>query len=224
MMSAGATWGGSTAIWRETFDRLDTRKVWSTSAVDDIALYKLIQHNNLRHWWGPQRIHLRVVPDLDITAESHMRDLSSLVRWFVRQIFYIKFYRRPIWHLAVWGNFGNFFVAFIAPMGLLFPSKDFQQVGMLGLSYLMFLCVINMSLPLIRRRSPSLWVWSRVCVIGDLVANLCLQLTIPMSAFTWAGIHYKVDRSGKVIEVRHPDSVKPTIPPSDSALEEPPGK
>ena len=222
IMSAGATWGGATAIWRSTFEELKVADYWKVTSVDDISMYKLMQQYNLRNLFNGKRIKLIPIPDLDHTVRTQCKDMSAVTRWFVRQVFYIKFYRRPIWYLAVWGNFGNFAVTTIAPFFILAPSRELQLYGIVGLSYLLCLTVINMSLLIIRPKDDAgFFTWGKITVIGDLFANFCLQLSIPMNSFSWAKIHYKVDYHGKVTEVIHPDSpvINPPLPES-STLEE----
>lgn len=207
VMSVGAIWGGSYALWRETFDGLGTREHWSNTVVDDISLHELIQNNNLRHWWGSKRIHLIPVPELELEVFTSHNTAASATNWFIRQVLYIKFNRRPIWYLAVWANFAGLLLMCVAPFCLFFPSDpELFRIGMIGFSFLMFMQVINLSLTLIRKRNDcSLLQWSKLFVFGDISANIALLSTLFIDRLVWSGITYEVDRNGKVTQVIHPE-------------------
>lgn len=217
VMSVGAIWGGAYALWRETFDELGARELWETSVVDDISLFQLMQKNNMRHWWGDKRIKLMPVPDLELEVFTNHNSIARNTDWFVRQILYVKFHRRPIWHLAVWANFANMMIMCVAPLGLLFPSDPtIYRVGLVGLGFLMFMNVINLSLPLIRQKTDcSLFTWAKLFVFGDLVANLALLSTLFTDRLMWSGIEYQVERDGSVSKVIHPEGIT-TTPTSEA--------
>lgn len=213
IMSFGAIWGGSYAIWRETFDGLNTRELWAKTVVDDISLYQEIQKNNLRHLWGEKNIKLMPIPDLELDSYTSHNSIHQVTNWFVRQVLYIKFHRRAIWHVAVWANFSNLLLMTVLPFGMLFSwDHTFFQVGLIGFLFLLYMQVINLSLPLIRRKTEcSMLTWSKMFVWGDMVANLALMSTLFTNRMVWSGITYVVGRNGKVKEVIHPDSLAEPI-------------
>ncbi len=209
VLSGGATWGGSTAIWRSTFEQLQIVEIWKKTAVDDITLYGQIQRHNFKHLFDwKNRIRVIPVPDLDFEARTGLNTLSAVIRWLTRQVIYLKFYRKGTWHLAVWGNFLNFVLIVVTPFFLLLSDPEMIKIGYLGISYTMFLFLINMSLPLIRKKDDISFIYwlKSSAVIGDIIANIALLKTLPMTEFTWAQITYKIRPDGTVEQVIHPSS------------------
>jgi hypothetical protein len=215
IMSVTSIWGGSYSIWRETFDALNIREHWRNIAVDDVALYAKVQTHNLRNLLRPaRRIRVMPVPDLDLQTFTRISSIAGLIQWFTRQVLYIKFYRRPIWHLAVWANFCNGVLAFFAPIFLLVPFyPELFQVGIIGFYYGLFLVVVNASLPLIRKQTECTFLqWLKIWLFGDLVANISLQATLLTNQLVWSKIRYHVAPDGRVEKVIHPTLLPHTLP------------
>jgi len=208
-MSVNAIWGGSYAIWRETFDRLGTRKYWGCSVVDDVSLFQLIEKNNLRHWWSSKKIKVLPLPELDLEVFTSHSSIKKNINWFIRQVLYIKFNRRVIWYLAVSANAVCLLIMLAAPFCLFFPKDPMLfRVGMIGISFLVFIQALNLCLTLIRGRMEcTLFQWSKLCIIGDITASIALISTLFIDRLVWSGITYEVGRDGKVTKVIHPEEM-----------------
>jgi cellulose synthase/poly-beta-1,6-N-acetylglucosamine synthase-like glycosyltransferase len=87
-------WGGSTAIRRETFERLAVAEKWRGAVSDDYALTNALQAAGLP-------IHF--VPDC-LTVSAEDCDFAGLVEFTTRQIKITRVYAPHLWKLVLFSN------------------------------------------------------------------------------------------------------------------------
>jgi GT2 family glycosyltransferase len=84
-------WGGSTAILRDTFDRLDVRAAWEGAASDDYALTRAVERAGLR---------IEFVPRCLVISRENVRP-AGLLEFTTRQIIITRVYRPEAWWLGI---------------------------------------------------------------------------------------------------------------------------
>lgn len=87
-------WGGSTAIRRRTFERIEMRERWRGTLSDDFALTRTLQS---------ARLPVRFVPRC-LTATREDCDLSELLEFTTRQIKITRVYAPRLWLIVLIGN------------------------------------------------------------------------------------------------------------------------
>jgi cellulose synthase/poly-beta-1,6-N-acetylglucosamine synthase-like glycosyltransferase len=81
-------WGGSMAIRRREFESLGVAAKWSRAVVDDLSLSQLIYKSKLKGV---------LVPSCMAHSDELFQDIKGGLRWFERQIMFLKVYFKPIW-------------------------------------------------------------------------------------------------------------------------------
>lgn len=210
---SNGAWGGATAIRRDTFEKLNVAKHWQTSIVDDISLMRIIKDNNMKSVF---------VPDCLSNAHNSCTSIPELIRWFSRQILYLKFYDRPMWTVILISHFLTAVILLSGP-GLLIASfffKSFLNPGIICLIFGLFL-MINYTLLRIRNyyREHSL-KWFLVAPLVQLIAITSILKTLFVNSMNWHGIIYEVDRKGKVIKIVRKEHPKPVTVEDDAVFTE----
>src|SRR5205085_5929221 len=75
-------WGGSTAILKKTFEKINVREVWANAVSDDYALTNVLQKNGL---------HINFVPRC-LTISREDASLRSLLEFTTRQVIITRVY------------------------------------------------------------------------------------------------------------------------------------
>ena len=231
-----AIWGGTFAIWRETLEKIDGTATWSSTVVDDISLYQRVEIFNQQ---APTHEQLQVfsLPDLPADIPTRTPSLGSLITWFTRQIMYMRYYRRLVWQVSVLGNLIQGTLIALGPLLLLFgTSQEALRAGWICLFFYFYILLTNIAQALLRRPTTFLdWTWIKANMVGDIIANLCLLRSVFQRDLIWAGIRYKLDRDGKVLEVIHPPHAAvfpvadapdtlPTLPSTPEIISPPPSQ
>ncbi|MCA1593664.1 MAG: glycosyltransferase family 2 protein [Acidobacteria bacterium] len=87
-------WGGSTAIRRETFERLDVREQWRGALSDDFALTRVLQREGLP---------IRFVPGC-LTASLEDCTFAGLFEFTTRQLKITRVYAPHLWKIVLLTN------------------------------------------------------------------------------------------------------------------------
>jgi len=88
-------WGGSLAMRRETFERLNMREKWRGTLSDDFAVTRAMKEANLPIYFVPQCL----------TATVEDCAFSELLEFSTRQIKITRVYAAPLWKAALIGSF-----------------------------------------------------------------------------------------------------------------------
>ena len=102
-------WGGSLAISRETFERLNVRDVWRGTLSDDFAVTRLMKNANLSVYFVPQCL----------TATVEDCTWRELLEFSTRQMKITRVYAAPLWKASMIGSF-VFAATFWTGVSLLF--------------------------------------------------------------------------------------------------------
>jgi ceramide glucosyltransferase len=171
-------WGGSTAIRRETFDRLRILDSWRGSVSDDYAVTRTAQAAGVKIIFVPECL----VP-------SHGRcNFRELLEFTTRQIIITRVYHRDLWRVGFIGhaifNAAFWTLPFVHPMlWLLIYALSAAK------SWIRYDAVKNVLPPALSRHT---WFY---ILSSPLVALLYLYNMIASalsSEITWRQIHYKL--------------------------------
>jgi cellulose synthase/poly-beta-1,6-N-acetylglucosamine synthase-like glycosyltransferase len=200
-------WGGSTAIRRKTFDKLEIIKRWRGTVSDDFVITRTLQAAGLPIHFTPRCI----IPSLDSCTFSVLREFSN------RQLKITRVYAPHLWRPVLLGSL-LFCVVFFG--GLVLVAAR----AMIGLSYiaplilLLAVFLLGSAKSLIRLRAvasvmPShakllkqsalahllLWPFASALYLSNAIAALLSR------RITWRGITYELKSpSEAVIISRHP--------------------
>jgi ceramide glucosyltransferase len=201
-------WGGSTAIRRETFERLNLRERWRGTVSDDFALTNALKEAHLP---------IRFVPAC-LTASLEDCTFGELLEFTTRQVKITRVYAAHLWKAALIGSL-LFVLVFFG--GILLVGAR----ALLGLSFwipLLLLCLIGVlgaikSFVRLRAVQLPLAKYSRE-LTGTLPAHLLLwPMTSALFLYNciaamfsrrieWRGIRYELKSPTEAVIIRGTDS------------------
>lgn len=189
-------WGGSTAITRALFEDLDVAGLWARHMVDDVSLAALLRR---------RRLHARVVTGAAAATPLGREDLMAWSRWLFRQILFLKFYFPGTWcalGIALGALAGFSAAALAVVLGLVHAAPAAVAAAWLHLG------ATSAALVVLRRcqstREP-LWRWIAAGCTALVAACAAHGCTWFARSFTWRDLRYRVDRVGRVVDVRMVD-------------------
>lgn len=202
-------WGGSTAIRRETFERLDVSGRWRGALSDDFALTRVLHDAGLP---------IRFVPAC-LTASLEDCRFGQLLEFTTRQLKITRVYAPHLWRIVLLSNL-LFVVVFFGGAALTVARAA------LGLSYawtLALVCAIfllGMWKAFFRLRAVALVLED---YHAELRAGLWAHLTLwPLTAalflynalaaalsrrINWRGIGYELKSPAETVIIRTPDEI-----------------
>lgn len=101
-------WGGSTAIRRDVFERLDVREQWRGTLSDDFTLTRLLNDADMPIYFVPQAL----------TASIESCTFPELLEFTTRQMKITRVYRPDLWKISFFGS-GLFNVVWICAIIIL---------------------------------------------------------------------------------------------------------
>ena len=192
-------WGGSMAIRRKDFDELNVADKWARAGVDDMSLSYLVLK---------KRRKAVLVPHCVIHTDDLIPTLKGTVRWFERQIMYLKAYQKALWLFIGFPMvfFGMSFVLLL-PIALLVASlfgKSFFASG--GGAALVFYIgeLLTVSLYPFIGVMHSAWKFYLLWPFLRVSQGISYLMTALTNTITWAGIKYKMAFNGDVVSVKRP--------------------
>lgn len=190
-------WGGSMAISRKTFEKLKVAKYWSTTAVDDTSLSKLISDHRHR---------TVLVATALCQANDAIDSIGRSIDWYKRQIMYLKYYRPRLWSYII-GPFTtvyiiNYLWIAIALVAAIFFGFPVWQTGISIPIFFFILVSLNATFYLFLgpiKRSYLLIFLAPILRINHVVAYL---KSIFSDTINWSGITYQLKPTGEVRQVK----------------------
>jgi cellulose synthase/poly-beta-1,6-N-acetylglucosamine synthase-like glycosyltransferase len=188
-------WGGTMAIRREDFEELEVHKRWAETVVDDSSLSQLVKKKKKKSILVP-------------TCITHTDDLiekaSDAVRWFERQMMFLKLYQRSLWVSAMPIILITFLTIIWLPLAVVLSFSThysfWQLAGGSSLLLLFGKLSSDMIYPFLGCK-PNM-----VAFIFFQPVSLCLFLfscikTTFRRVIKWSGIKYYLSFRGKVIKL-----------------------
>jgi ceramide glucosyltransferase len=192
--SRNFAWGGSTAILKETFNRLRIGDRWKGTVSDDYTLTRAIEETRLR---------IRFVPQCLLISREDVR-LAELLEFTTRQIIITRVYRPRVWWQGLISQ-ALFSGVFFGGLIYLFASALRNEVNlpmlvMLSGIYVLgsikgVLRLVAASAALPQARSEVTRLWWMYCLLWPLVSLLYLYNFVKSATtrrITWRGITYEL--------------------------------
>ncbi len=193
----GFLWGGSFALRKSDFEAMGVEARWSESVSDDMSLGRLLAETKHRSF---------LIPGLLVTTEETLRSARKAVTWFSRQVMNLKANYYFLWSLGLiplcLAVAGGYLAALIAPLWCVFSALSFWACG--GLAALTVLggeLVIAACTGLGDRVGGGWRFIARIYAFRLCFLAACLR-TIGKSSLLWAGIEYRIDCQGRVLDIR----------------------
>lgn len=187
-------WGGSTAIRRKLFERLDMRERWRGALSDDYALTRALRE---------ERPRIRFVPDC-LTPSLEDCSFAELLEFTTRQIKITRVYAPPLWKLVLASNL-LFVVVFYGGLALAIARGAWGLQWQWPLAFVCLIFVLGAWKAFFRLRAVALvlegfheelreGVWAHL-LLWPVTAALYLYNAL-LAAFsrriTWRGITYEL--------------------------------
>lgn len=187
-------WGGSTAILRETFERIGVRDRWQHALSDDYALTRAVQQAGLL---------IKFVPRSLLPSREDV-GLSELLEFTTRQVTITRIYRPNVWWTGLISHL-LFNLTFFGGLALILTGAigggDTRlPVAMLAMIYLLgsikgALRMIAASALLQTERHEIRRTWWMFCLLWPLAAVLFLYNFIKSATtrrIKWRGVVYEM--------------------------------
>lgn len=185
-------WGGSTAILKKTFDRLEVSERWQGAVSDDYALTRAVEEAGLKIYFSPRC--------LMISRED--TGLAALVEFTTRQIIITRIYRPRVWWQGMISQALFSAVFFGGPVYLLIGAIS-DKTHLVALVMLLMIYVLGSAKGVLRLSSASEALpqakseinrlWWMYCLLWPLVSLLYLHnfiKSITTRRITWRGVTY----------------------------------
>ncbi len=192
-------WGGSMAVSRDAYERLNIASLWGRTVVDDCALVPFLQRQGIR-------VHLVASALLTTYAENHR--LSVWRSWMARQLLYLKFCV-PL----QWGILGVLLGAMQIPQAYSLVVLALSFLGINGQPQALILALVwlfasyllvDAQRGCLTRRVPALrWFLSFLFACG--MFAFIHATTLFTKKICWHGWAYTVGTGGVVLEKRPAD-------------------
>ena len=192
-------WGGSTAIRRDVFERLNVRENWRGTLSDDFAVTRMMKRANLPIYFVPQAL----------TATVENCGFGELLEFSTRQMKITRVYAPPLWKASLLGSL-VFSTVFWAGIWLLFVVSGGHFWLTLGFVSVIFalgagkaflrlkavrLILNDYEMKLKRQTAPHLFLWT-VTPLLYLYNCLCALFS---RKICWRGIEYELKSATETV-------------------------
>jgi len=187
-------WGGSTAIRRETFERLDIREKWRGTLSDDFTLSRAVSEAGLPTIFVPQAL----------TASVESCTFRELLEFTTRQMKITRVYAPPLWMMSLFGT-GLFNIVMIAAFLIVVLSRQNDPAVWISLATLAVVAFFSIGKAWLRLNAVRLVLTDHKREFdGQLWTQNTLWLLSPALFFynsiaallsrrmTWRGITYEL--------------------------------
>jgi hypothetical protein len=192
-------WGGSMAIRKADFEALGVRKRWAETAVDDFTLSQLVMKARKR---------AILVPTCVTPTDDSLQSIWQAVRWFERQVMFLKAYHRKTWSLLAMPVLAVLFFTLIwLPVSIILARctpHSFFSIG--GGAPIVFIAlgIIHAALYPLIEPMPGYISFVAYFPVSAFYSIMGSLKTIFTHTISWGGIKYKLTFSGKVASVERP--------------------
>lgn len=191
-----AVWGGATAIRRADFENLNVQAYWARTVVDDMTLQHLLQK---------KRKKVVFVPTCVKETLNTLTSLEESIRWFKRQMLYVKFYLRPFWFLSLSLLF--YCAANILSFPLLFlyaivsPGKKIFFLTVVTGIFNVGAMIYGLLLKRPAHDQHTMRAWFFLSPLYLVLTGYACLLGVFTNVIEWKGISYHLDYDGHVKKI-----------------------
>ncbi len=191
-------WGGSMAIRKSDYERLNVKETWQKTSVDDLSLSQLIVANNEKVFFAYDCI----TPTPDTICS-----FREATRWFQRQMMYSKYHLKFEWWCSVLSAGFIIYLNLLLPYALLCKftgGSFFQNGGITWLVHIFLTIVLSFFFPALGEKGKH-FNFILASPVSFISASLGTLATIFTNVIDWSGVKYVVRfRDGVVLNVEHP--------------------
>jgi len=196
-------WGGSMAIRREDFEKLEVAKKWSTAVVDDLSLSQIVHKKRLKGM---------MVSSCMAHTDELLSSVKSGIAWFERQIMFLKVYFKQLWlFLVLPVALVCFMLIVLLPAAILFSLSEtktfFGSGGGAALVFYLGELITVLLYPLL----GSMPRFHRFLILQPFIraTHLASYLgTYTTNTITWSGVRYRLKFFGDVKRVERPGNAQ----------------
>lgn len=191
LFSTGAIWGGSMAIRKSSFEKLEVAELWKKAVVDDMSVAKLAKKTN-------EKVFV-VYPNGLKSIIDDDTSFRNVFKWCKRQIMYVKYYLRIYWLLSLL-IYIPITLSIVSLPVLLVVSflKNSVMLELLPYSIVFMMVMLNHVL-VILVNEEKLTIRQFVYIMPVFVVVSCSFIsTIFTSKLHWAGYIYDMKFDGEV--------------------------
>jgi glycosyltransferase involved in cell wall biosynthesis len=189
-------WGGTMAMRKADFEALRVASRWQECVVDDVSLSEIAVRRKLK---------IVLVPQCITPTDNTVRTFASFTAWCARQVMNLKAYGRGQWAFGVFLSYGYIAVSALFPvsvLGTLFTQASFWEWGG-GASLILFVGEMLATLfYALLGPTPKPVLFTFLAPVLRLAQGVGCLKTIGTSTMHWSGVHYTVDRSGRVVCIK----------------------
>ena len=187
-------WGGSMAMRRETFEKLEMRKVWGGVLSDDFAMTRAMKEANLLIYFVPQAL----------TASVENCNLRELFEFTTRQMKITRVYAQKLWIQAFIGA-GLFNLVFIWGILIIVFSSINSFSFWFALIALLLICAFSIGKSWLRlnavrliltnyekQLSYQLWTQNSLWILSPTLFFYNSFCALLSRQIIWRGIRYEL--------------------------------
>lgn len=207
-------WGGSTAIRRETFTRLDMLEQWRGTLSDDFALTRSLQNARLPVYFVPRCL----------TASHEDCNSRELLEFTTRQLKITRVYAPRLWQIVLVSNF-LFVAVFYGGLALALSRFWRGLPFVLPLALVIAIFLLGSAKALLRLRAVALAFGpeQKIWRVGTLGAHIFLWpfasalflynalAALSSRRINWRGISYELKSPSETVIINHTRSVDATV-------------
>ncbi len=189
-------WGGSMAMKKEDFDKLGVLEYWAKTVVDDMSLSRIVMKKSKK---------TIMVSTCIIPTDDTLETLGESIRWFERQVMFLKAYQKRLWYFAVMLVTACLILQISLPVNIFisyFTEESFFDIG--GASSLIFNCGIMaiVSLYPFLGKHPKIVRFIFLQPISLFTILYSVLKTLFTNTIKWSGFNYKLNFSGNVVSIK----------------------
>ncbi|HPZ07902.1 MAG TPA: glycosyltransferase family 2 protein [Candidatus Eremiobacteraeota bacterium] len=195
-------WGGSTAIKRKDFEKLNVKELWETSVVDDMTLTRLL---------FKKRINRVFVPTCLTVSYNTLSRLTDDIQWYSRQAAFLKAYLKPLWIACIVLHALTIGISCSTPVFVLisllwFPVYKYAIIASL-FSLVQMICYGMMKF--IYKDNQRFIKWFLYAPLMQVLGFYSLIKPGFSNNIEWRNICYELHRDGRVKSIRElPEKVE----------------
>lgn len=187
-------WGGSMAIRRDVFDRLDMREKWQGTLSDDLALTRAIKAADLPIVFVPQAIN----------ASVENCTFRELVEFTTRQIKITRVYAQPLWIISFIGS-GLFGFVMLAAFLIVLISRSNAFAVWSSIATILIVSIFSAGKAWLRLQAVSLiltnytaelgrqrWTQATLWLITPAIFFYNSMAALVSRRMIWRGIRYEL--------------------------------
>jgi len=200
-------WGGSTAIRRQTFERLNIRNLWQGTVSDDFTMTRALKAANMPIYFVPRCL----------TPSFENCTLRELFEFTTRQLKITRAYAAHLWKTVLAGSL-LFSLVFFGGMALIIARLASGLSIMIPAILLLIICILGAAKSYVRMRAVQISLpsyrqelrrsWPAHLLLWPITSVLYLYNALA-AAFSrrieWRGITYELKTPTEAVIIRDTD-------------------